>query len=67
MKELEANINNLGCCQIGVEKLVPKGEEEAKGGKPAKGKPAVDDAKPVSGVAEFDLVPFQFPGATTST
>ena len=67
MKELESNINNFGCCSIGIEKLVPKADEEAKGGKPAKGKPPSEEAKPVSGIAEFDLVPFQFPGATTST
>ena len=69
LKELESNINNLGCCSIGIEKLIPSaGEDAGAKGKPAKGaKAPTEESKPVSGIAELDLVPLQFPGATTTT
>lgn len=45
---------------------MPSLGDDGKGKAPAKGKGVAEEAKPVFGEAQLDLVPFLYPGAATT-
>ena len=62
------NDPSLHSCKVLIEKKVPEVPEEAKGKPPPKdkNKGGGEEAKPVSGEARFDLIPFLTPGETAT-
>ena len=69
-KELEAQVNDpsLRSAVVSINKLIPSAGEAAAGKAPAKGKGAPgEESKPVNGEASLDLIPFMYPGETSTT
>lgn len=62
------NDPSMHSCKVSIEKKVPEQAEEVKGKPPAKGAKggATEEAKPVTGEATFNLIPFLNPGETTT-